>query len=207
MKLKTLTLGLLTILGLCTALLAQRTRNPQTNAIAMLTGNALPGHTLTISATLPPATTGVSYNATFTASGGTAPYHFTVSSGQLPTGLVLAKATGILSGTPSHAAPFTFTISSTDMHSNLGSQSFGITVAKAPSVVVSVSPTTATVPSAGTAQFSALVSNTSNVAVTWSASLGTISSVGLYTAPIVRTKYASSEPATSVAYTTKPPTQ
>ena len=70
MKFKTLILGLMTILGLCSALLAQRTRNPQTNAINMLMSGSLSGHSLTISAALPPATTGVSYNATFTASGG-----------------------------------------------------------------------------------------------------------------------------------------
>src|ERR1700732_3665360 len=106
MKLKTLTLGLLTFLGLCTALLAQRTLNPQTS-------NASSTQSLTISATLPPATTGVSYNATFTASGGTAPYRFTVASGQLPTGLVLSK-TGVLSGTPSQTGTFSFTVSAAD---------------------------------------------------------------------------------------------
>jgi hypothetical protein len=202
MKLKTLTLGLLTILGLCSALLAQRTLNPQTNTISMLTSNALPGHTLTISATLPPATTGESYNATFTASGGTAPYHFMVSSGQLPTGLVLGK-TGVISGAPTEAGTFTFTVSAADLHSHSGSQSFGITVSKAPSVVVTVSPTTATLTSAATQQFSALVSNTSNVAVTWSASLGTISSAGLYTAPTVSANTTTTVTATSVADPTK----
>jgi hypothetical protein len=202
MKLKTLTLGLLTILGLCSALLAQRTLNPQTNTISMLTSNGLPGHTLTISATLPPATTGESYNATFTASGGTAPYHFMVSSGQLPTGLVLGK-TGVISGAPTEAGTFTFTVSAADLHSHSGSQSFGITVSKAPSVVVTVSPTTATLTSAATQQFSALVSNTSNVAVTWSASLGTISSAGLYTAPTVSANTTTTVTATSVADPTK----
>jgi Putative Ig domain len=203
MKLKTLTLGLLTILGLCTALLAQRTLNPQTNAIALLSSGALAGHTLTISATLPPATMGESYSATFTASGGTAPYHFTVSSGQLPTGLVLSKTTGVISGTPSQSGTFSFTISATDLHLHSGTHTFQITVSKAPSVVVTVSPTTATLTSAATQQFSALVTNTSNLAVTWSASLGTISSAGLYTAPTVSANTTTTVTATSVADPTK----
>ena len=50
-------------------------------------------------------------------------------------------------------------------------------------VSVAVSPTTATVASGGTEQFSAQVSNTSNTAVTWSATSGTVSSTGLFTAP------------------------
>ena len=141
MRLKTLTLGLLTILGLCSALLAQRTLNPQTSNASSTS--------LTISATLPPATTGVSYNATFTASGGTAPYRFTVASGQLPTGLVLGK-TGVLSGTPSQTGTFSFTVSASDLHSHSGTHTFQITVSKAPSVVVTVSPTTATLTSAAT---------------------------------------------------------
>ncbi|HEY1492415.1 MAG TPA: hypothetical protein VGF35_07285, partial [Steroidobacteraceae bacterium] len=58
-------------------------------------------------------------------------------------------------------------------------------------VTVSVSPSTATVQTGGTQAFSATVANSSNSAVTWqvggvsggNATLGTISSAGLYTAP------------------------
>jgi hypothetical protein len=46
-----------------------------------------------------------------------------------------------------------------------------------PATVVTVSPTSATLPKLGTQQFSA------NVAVTWSATTGSISSAGIYTAP------------------------
>src|SRR6202007_2307218 len=53
------------------------------------------------------------------------------------------------------------------------------------------------------AQFTALVSNTSNVAVTWSASPGTISSAGLYQAPTVSVSTAATVTATSVADPTK----
>jgi large repetitive protein len=196
MRLKTLILGLLTILGLCTALLAQRTLNPQTS-------NASSTHSVTISATLPPATTGVSYNATFIASGGTPPYRFTVSSGQLPTGLVLAKTTGVLSGTPNQTGTFSFTVSASDLHSHSGTHTFQITVAKAHSVVVTVSPTTATLTSAATQQFSALVSNASNVAVTWSATSGSISNTGLYQAPTVNSNTTATVTATSAADPTK----
>src|SRR6185436_9738353 len=42
-------------------------------------------------ATLPPATVGAAYNQTLTASGGTAPYVFTVSGGALPAGMTLSS--------------------------------------------------------------------------------------------------------------------
>jgi hypothetical protein len=72
-----------------------------------------------------------------------------------------------------------------------------------PGVLVTVSPATATVPSAGTIQFTALVSNTSNVAVTWSASSGSISSNGFYQAPTVSANTNATVTATSVADSTK----
>src|SRR5438876_4393503 len=61
------------------------------------------------------------------------------------------------------------------------------------SVSVTISPILATVAAGGTQQFSAVVQNTSNTAVTWqvngvtggNATVGTISSSGLYTAPAV----------------------
>ncbi len=72
-----------------------------------------------------------------------------------------------------------------------------------PAIQVTVSPATAAVVSAGTRQFSALVTNTSNVAVNWSASLGTISSTGLYQAPSVTVSTKATVTATSLADTTK----
>lgn len=63
--------------------------------------------------TLPDATVGEPYNETITATGGTAPYTFTLSAGALPDGLTLTSA-GELSGTPTTAGDFTFTILATD---------------------------------------------------------------------------------------------
>jgi putative Ig domain-containing protein/putative glycosyl hydrolase len=67
------------------------------------------------------------------------------------------------------------------------------------SVSISIAPTSTTVVSSGTAQFSATVGNTSNTSVTWSASAGTISSTGLFTAPAVNTNTNATVTATSVA--------
>jgi Abnormal spindle-like microcephaly-assoc'd, ASPM-SPD-2-Hydin len=73
----------------------------------------------------------------------------------------------------------------------------------AAAITVSISPTTATVASGGTQQFSALVTNTSNTAVTWSATSGTVSTTGLFTAPTVTATTTVTVTATSVADNTK----
>ena len=59
--------------------------------------------------TLPNGTQGSSYTSTFSATGGTAPYDWLVSAGALPTGLAL-NSQGVLSGTPSLAANYSFTV-------------------------------------------------------------------------------------------------
>src|SRR5579872_4458391 len=52
-----------------------------------------------------------------------------------------------------------------------------------PSITVSINPPSATVGLTATAQFSAAVTGTSNTAVTWSATAGSVNSSGLYSAP------------------------
>ena len=54
---------------------------------------------------------------------------------------------------------------------------------------VSISPTAASLQTGATQQFSALVTGTTNTAVTWSASGGTITANGLYTAPATAATY------------------
>jgi uncharacterized protein (DUF1800 family) len=66
------------------------------------------------------------------------------------------------------------------------SQAVTLTVSGAPPpspVTVSINPTNATVALSGTAPFLATVTGTSNTAVTWSASAGSITAGGLFTAP------------------------
>lgn len=63
-------------------------------------------------ASLPNATTAVAYSETVTATGGTTPHTFSTL-GTLPTGLILSSA-GVLSGTPTAAGTFNFTVVATD---------------------------------------------------------------------------------------------
>jgi len=70
-----------------------------------------------------------------------------------------------------------------------------------PIVSVNVSPASATIASGASKQFTATVSGTTNTGVTWSATGGTISTTGLYTAPSTAGTF--SVRATSVADTSK----
>ena len=73
---------------------------------------AVPALTLT-PATVPAGTAGVAYTQTFTASGGIAPYTYTLSAGALPAGMTFT-AGGVLSGTPTVAGTFNFSVTATD---------------------------------------------------------------------------------------------
>jgi hypothetical protein len=86
-------------------------RAPMTINIA---GSSSP---LQISTTgLPSGTVRASYAATLSASGGTAPYRWSVSSGQLPTGLTL-KSSGAISGVPTTGGQESFVVQVADSSS------------------------------------------------------------------------------------------
>lgn len=80
---------------------------------ATITGSGshpcLPAPTVTTTS-LPPATQGVAYSQTLTATGGDGTYAWSITAGALPTGLSLNGATGVLSGTPTAAGTFNFTV-------------------------------------------------------------------------------------------------
>lgn len=161
----------------------------------------LPRQNLTVSATLTTATVGISYNAVISVSGGTAPYRF--ASQDLPSGLRLNHLTGGISGAPAAAGQFQFAVWVGDSSGNHGLGRFTLTVNSKTAVGITISPTTATVASGATSQFTATVSNTSNTAVTWTASAGSVSSSGVFTAPTVTKNATVVLTATSVADSTK----
>ena len=66
---------------------------------------------------LPAGTAGTPYSTNLTATGGVAPYHWQITSGSLPQGFSLDRATGVISGTTSQTGDFAFTASLTDANS------------------------------------------------------------------------------------------
>jgi uncharacterized delta-60 repeat protein len=80
-------------------------------------------------ASLPAATVGVAYNQTITATGGNAPYSFAVTSGTLPTGLLLDGTTGAITGTPTAGGTFIFRITATGAGGCTGSRNYVMTLA------------------------------------------------------------------------------
>lgn len=78
--------------------------------------------------TLAGGTLGANFNQTLTANGGSGTYIFTVTAGSLPPGLNLSSG-GVLSGTPSTAGGFNFTVTATDSNSGCtGTRDYGMTV-------------------------------------------------------------------------------
>jgi len=108
---------------------------------------------------------------------------------------------------PSQAG--TNTVTATSVADTTKTASASVTITAGPVVSVSITPTSASVAVAATTTFAATVQNASNTAVTWSVdtvvggntTTGTISTSGVYTAPV--TGGAHTVTATSVADTTK----
>ena len=90
----------------------------------------------------PGGTTGVAYSTTLSASGGKAPYGWTVSSGNLPTGLSLSSS-GIISGTPTAAgqASFTAEVSDSSSPKQTASKALTITISSSSSVSLQITTT------------------------------------------------------------------
>jgi hypothetical protein len=77
--------------------------------------------------TIPSGVTGVAYNQTFTASGGTTPHTFSVIAGALPPGLTLSSS-GLLSGTPTQTGNSTFTVRAMDAGGCTGTREYTLSI-------------------------------------------------------------------------------
>ncbi|KAA6458306.1 hypothetical protein DYQ86_20540 [Acidobacteria bacterium AB60] len=109
--------------------------------------------------TLPEASTGVPYQDSLTASGGTSPYTWKVNSGSLPTGLSLSGS-GIISGTPAATGSSKFTVQVADAASatrsatlTLAVSSLRITTTSLASGIVGTAYQTSLAATGGTAPY------------------------------------------------------
>ena len=129
---------------------------------------------ITSSSPAPNGVVNLSYSYTLQASGGTAPYTWSITSGSLPGGLSLASSTGVISGLPSASGTASFTVTVTDSATptpNAVSEAFSLAIAPALSITNS-SP----LPSGTTsiAYSAALATTGGNGAYTWSITSGSL---------------------------------
>lgn len=93
---------------------------------------AISAPTITINpGTLPNGTFSVPYNHILTAVGGTAPYTYAVTAGALPTGVTLGTG-GTISGTPTVAGTFAFTVTATDALHFTGTRAYTVNIVQRP---------------------------------------------------------------------------
>jgi hypothetical protein len=128
----------------------------------------------------------------------------TTVSGTTNTAVTWTASGGTVTSGGQYTAPSsagTYTVTATSVADATKFASAVVTVSQPTQVSISVSPVTTSLQSGGQQQFKASVSGTSNTGVAWSASGGTVTTSGLYTAPSSAGTYAVT--ATSVADATK----
>ena len=142
-------------------------------------------HPILVVAGFSSAVQGQPFASTLGIRGGLAPYRFWIMQGALPSGLSLNSSTGTISGVPAVSGTFTFTVGATDSQLGYGRQLLQLNVSSGSQIPISIalSPETAQIAPGAKVQFTATVKNTAQTSVNWSASAGSISPSGLFTAP------------------------
>lgn len=143
-------------------------------------------HPVAILANLSPAIQGRAFASTLQVAGGWAPFRFRIAQGTLPAGLSLNSNTGVISGVPAVSGTFAFIVEATDAHYGIGRRllQFNVVPGSATPISIALSPQTVQLVPGATVQFTATVQNTPQTGVVWSASTGSISPTGLFTAPM-----------------------
>ncbi len=108
---------------------------------------------------------GVPYSTSLTTTGGSAPLAWSISAGSVPAGLTLNTATGVLSGTPTTAASYSFTVAVVDANGKTDSKATTLVIAAGPIVIVKTANVTSTAPG-GVVQYTITVTNTASTPVT-----------------------------------------
>ena len=149
--------------------------SPQLNlAIA-----AAPAITFPSPSTLPAATYNVAYSGSVAVvSGGAGALTYSISAGALPTGLQLNSATGAITGTPTAAGTFAFTVKGVDAFGDSGSLAFSIAVSYP---AITIAPATLPVGYVGSNYTSTTLSASggSGTGYSWSVASGSALPAGL----------------------------
>ncbi|MBA5866063.1 MAG: hypothetical protein GDA67_05120 [Nitrospira sp. CR1.3] len=100
--------------------------DPTPPALSITIGLPAPPNITTT--TLPNGTVASAYSQTVQAAGGTGAITWTISAGALPPPLTINPTTGVISGIPTTAGPFNFTVRATDTLTQFDDQSFSVTI-------------------------------------------------------------------------------
>ncbi|HXJ40906.1 MAG TPA: Ig domain-containing protein, partial [Bryobacteraceae bacterium] len=124
-------------------------------------------------ASLPSGTVGTAYSQTLAATGGTAPYSWSIA-GALPAGLALNPATGGITGTPTAAGTSNFTVQVADSASAKTSQVFALTINAASNTVAITTGSPLPSGTVGTAYSQTLAATGGAQPYTWSVLSGAL---------------------------------
>ena len=127
---------------------------------------------LITTAGLPGGTAGQAYSQTVAASGGKTPYAWSLAVGTLPPGLSLSSATGAITGTPTTAGTYAFTVRADDSGTPVRSDTQGLSIVIAAASTLSITTTSLPDGAVGVAYTANLVATGGVVPRTWSLASG-----------------------------------
>ena len=117
---------------------AQVSDNNSVTATKQFTLAVTSNLTITTTSPLPDATVGAPYARSLSATGGVAPYVWTVKSGSLPPGLALDPASNAIAGTPVANGNFAFTLQVVDTSGGSATRDYALAVSLPPLPSVSM---------------------------------------------------------------------
>jgi len=130
--------------------------------------------TITTASPLPGGTVGAAYSQQLAVSGGTPPLTWSIPTGTLPAGLLMTVSSGLISGTPTSAGSFTFTIQVADSKGAQGSKSFTLTIAAAAPTLTITSGSPLATGTVGTAYSQTLAATGGTAPYAWSIATGNL---------------------------------
>lgn len=151
-----------------TAIVTDYVNSKTSTAFTVTIGPAL---SITTTTPLPQGSVGAPYSTTLAATGGTPPYFWSVLAdrGALPPGMTLEASTGKLSGTPTTAGSYAFTVRAMDSVESTSLKAFTITINSTLTILTKSPLTNGT---AGTAYQQQLSATGGVPPYTWSVSAG-----------------------------------
>jgi hypothetical protein len=114
-------------------------KDSQLNAATASLSISIGGGITITPATLPAGSVGVAYSQALTATGGKAPYTWSIVAGALPSTFNINATSGLISGTATAAGTFTFSVQATDSAGAIGQMRYVLTIGVGPLTITTTS--------------------------------------------------------------------